>query len=175
MTERVPADQIEQIVGAKRHAHQHLGRADSSTRKVSILHPSWCKESTPDLRDCAWSLALDRGIDPDWWEGYEDRPVVLTFWRAQLIPAVPGWLADQIEEREATSTPVGPSPAPEWVTEIVPALLRRRKDLRAAGLEPVGAVVPERLRDDEEPLAIICGLPVTWSTGETFGLIVGVS
>lgn len=92
MSNLVPAEEIEQIVGARRHAHQHLGRADSATETVYVLHSQRCKDSGIDLRECDWSLALDRGIDPDDWEGYEDRPVALAFRSRRLFPVVPKWL-----------------------------------------------------------------------------------
>ena len=44
MTERVPSDQIEELVGAKRHPEMHLGRLDSKTGTVYIMHPPWCLE-----------------------------------------------------------------------------------------------------------------------------------
>lgn len=81
MSDLVPAEQIEQIVGAKRHSHQHLGRAVASEETVYVLHSQRCKDSGIDLRECEWSLALDRGIDLDDWRDYEDRPVVLAFRR----------------------------------------------------------------------------------------------
>lgn len=75
MTETVPADQIETIVGLPRHLWNHLGRAVSSEQRVYILHSAGCLAYTPDLTKCPWSIALDRGIDPDRWP--EDVPVLL--------------------------------------------------------------------------------------------------
>ncbi len=95
MTDLVGADQIEHIVGARRHPHQHLGRAVSAEQTVYILHSEKCKDSGIDLRDCEWSLALDLGIDPADWQGYEDRPVALAFHRSRLFPVVPAWLREQ--------------------------------------------------------------------------------
>lgn len=94
MTALVPADQIEQIVGAKRHSHQHLGRAASAEQTVYVLHSQTCKDSGIDLRECTWSLALDRGIDPDDWKGYEDRAVVLAIIHDRLFPVTPKWLSE---------------------------------------------------------------------------------
>lgn len=88
----VPADQIEEIVGARRHPHQHLGRAASDEQTVYVLHSQRCKDSGIDLRDCAWSEALSLGIDPDDWRGYEDRPVVLAVIRDRMFPVTPKWL-----------------------------------------------------------------------------------
>ena len=92
MSNLVPASEIEQIVGAVRHPAQHLGRAVTSEETVYVLHSQRCKDSGIDLRECEWSWALDKGIDPDDWRGYEDRPVVLTFRKGRLFPVVPKWL-----------------------------------------------------------------------------------
>lgn len=92
MSNLVNPDDIEQIVGAKRHSHQHLGRAVSSEQTIYILHSGKCKDSGIDLRACEWSLALDRGIDLEDWNGYEDRPVVLAFHKSRLFPVIPNWL-----------------------------------------------------------------------------------
>lgn len=94
MTDIVPAAEIEQIVGARRHAHQHLGRAVSAEQTVYILHSEKCRDSGIDLRECRWSLMLDNGIDLSWWEGHEDRAVVLAPWHDRLIPVFPAWLED---------------------------------------------------------------------------------
>ena len=77
MSELVPAEEIEAIVGANRHPQWHLGRAVSETEAVYILHSQPCKDSGIDLRKCPYSRALDKGIDVAVWEGSEDTPVVL--------------------------------------------------------------------------------------------------
>lgn len=93
MTERVPAEDIERIVGAKRHATLHLGRADSKEERVYILHPQRCLEMLgDDLRRCWYSQALDHGINPEEWRGYENQPVVL------LAPALGGLFPEPLEE-----------------------------------------------------------------------------
>jgi hypothetical protein len=84
MSELVPAEEIEQIVGARRHPHQHLGRADSSTETLYILHSQKCKDSGIDLRDCEWSKALDRGID---------------LYQGRLLPLLVPWLSDYVLPR----------------------------------------------------------------------------
>ncbi len=88
MSDLVPATEIEQIVGADRHATMHIGRADSSDEMVYILHSHECKDSGIDLRDCNLSLALDNGIDRSQWDGYEDRPVALGIIHDRLVPLV---------------------------------------------------------------------------------------
>lgn len=91
----VPAEDIERIVGARRHHSQHLGRAVAAEETVYILHSQRCKDSGIDLRSCEWSHALNRGIDGDDWKGYEDRPVVLAIIRQRLFPITPAWLPEQ--------------------------------------------------------------------------------
>lgn len=90
MTQRVPADRIEEIVGAKRHATDHYGRAISAEQTVYILHSQACKDSTPDLRDCPFSLALDQGIERTYpwtgWQRVQDQPVRLEISRGYLMP-----------------------------------------------------------------------------------------
>lgn len=83
MTDLVPAEQIEQIVGARRHPTWHLARAVSATETVFILHSQTCKDSDLDLRECQYSLALDRGIDPDDWA--EDTTVGLVVEGGNLV------------------------------------------------------------------------------------------
>jgi len=80
----VPADQIERIVGANRHPYDHIGRAVSATQTVYILHSHECRDSTPDLRTCPYSLALDRGIDVAEWD--LDTPAALTIVNGRLSP-----------------------------------------------------------------------------------------
>ena len=85
MTERVPSDQIEDFVGAKRHPEMHLGRLDSKTGTVYIMHPQWCIDQFGELLPHCWfSHALDCGINLKEWEGYEDKPVIL------MAPALGG-------------------------------------------------------------------------------------
>lgn len=42
-----------------------------------ILHSQECKDSGVDLRDCPYSLALDRGILMAQWSAHQDAPVKL--------------------------------------------------------------------------------------------------
>lgn len=94
MTNIVPADQIEQIVDARRHRHQHLGRAVSAEQTVYILHSERCRDSGTDLRECPYSRLLDNGIDMHWWQEHQDRAVVLAPYNGRLIPVTPKWLDD---------------------------------------------------------------------------------
>lgn len=91
MSEQVPAEDIERIVGIQRHATRHYANAVSIEQTVYILHSERCKALNVDLRDCLFSHALDNGIDLAVWEGWQDQPVRVTINRSQrLIPTVPG-------------------------------------------------------------------------------------
>jgi hypothetical protein len=67
MTNLVPSSEIERIVGATRHEWKHQARAASAEQTVYILHSQQCLDSGIDLRDCEFSRALDRGINPKHW------------------------------------------------------------------------------------------------------------
>ena len=85
------ADKIEGIVGAKRHAVDHIGRAVTAESRVYILHSERCRAQYADLRECPYSRALDRGIDVRTrWAGFLDRPVRLWVSVAthKLVPEV---------------------------------------------------------------------------------------
>lgn len=86
MSALVPGDQIEQIVGVERHATRHYARAVSAEQVVYILHSHECKDSGIDLRECPFSVALDRGIDEYDWSDREDRPVLVRVRNGFLIP-----------------------------------------------------------------------------------------
>ena len=107
MTDRVPTDQIELIVGARRRKRAHLARAVSAEKNVYILHSEECTRRHPDLRLCAFSLALDLGIELDDWAPALDKPVEVGIWHRRLIPvrdALAGTLATRkpnYEEGEA--------------------------------------------------------------------------
>lgn len=94
MSERVPAEQIEQIVGIQRHQTEHFARAVSAERVVYVLHSHECRDSTPDLRTCPFSLALDRGIEcrgmVPTWQGVLDRPVRVDVFSGRLVPDIRG-------------------------------------------------------------------------------------
>jgi hypothetical protein len=86
MSDLVPADRIEAIVGARRHLIDHIGRAVSAEDTVYILHSHACKNSGIDLRDCPFSLALDDGIDPTEW--LQDMPTRLAITDdGRLVPS----------------------------------------------------------------------------------------
>lgn len=76
MTELVPFDRIEQIVGATRHATLHFGRAVSVEERFYILHSEECLDTRINLLDCPFSVALSfYGVNPDEFAG--DTAVVL--------------------------------------------------------------------------------------------------
>ncbi len=77
MSDLVSPSEIERIVGAERHPVAHIGRAVDAEARVYILHSERCRTQYPELRDCPYSRALDRGILRRQWEGFTDRPVKL--------------------------------------------------------------------------------------------------
>ncbi|MHB1063551.1 MAG: hypothetical protein ACYC1Z_03495 [Georgenia sp.] len=86
MTDLVPSEQIEQIVGVARHRAAHYGRAVAAEQTVYILHSQRCRDSGIDLRECRFSRALDHGIREEAWEKALDVPVPLGVWRGRLVP-----------------------------------------------------------------------------------------
>lgn len=80
MTDLVPADQIEKIVGATRHKTAHIGRLVSAEDTVYILHSHECRDSGIDLRECRFSRALDGRTS--WWP--IDEPVELSITNGEL-------------------------------------------------------------------------------------------
>lgn len=76
MTNLIDPGEAEARVGATRAQAQHYGRANTRMRHVYVLHSQDCLDSETDLRECAFSLALDRGIDAAAW--LLDTPVVIT-------------------------------------------------------------------------------------------------
>lgn len=86
MSETVPADQIERLVGASRHPFRHIARAVSAEQTVYVLHSQLCKDMTPDLRECPFSLALDNGINEHDWADMEDRPLRVMINEGRLVP-----------------------------------------------------------------------------------------
>lgn len=77
MSALVDPSHIEQIVGVRRSRGWHYGRAVSAEQTVYILHSQRCLDSGIDLRECRFSLALDRGIKLYAWDDMQDRPVIL--------------------------------------------------------------------------------------------------
>jgi hypothetical protein len=86
MTDLVPDEDIERIVGVSRHYRLHYGRAVSAEQTIYILHSKRCKDKGIDLRECRYSIALDRGIPMAAWTGHEDVPVELGIWDGRLVP-----------------------------------------------------------------------------------------
>ena len=114
MTDLVDATEIERIVGIGRHDSRHYGKAVSSEQTVYILHSALCKTSGRDLRECAFSLALDTGIDEYDWSDAEDMTVRLTIDRhGKLVPA--RLIDDSVDQRfmqpTASERAGKPSPA----------------------------------------------------------------
>jgi hypothetical protein len=86
VTDVVPTEDIERIVGAPRAPYDHLGRAVSEEETVYILHSKECLDSGIDLRECRFSKALDNGIDLDDWTHREDAPMVLRVLGYRVVP-----------------------------------------------------------------------------------------
>lgn len=86
MTDLVPTEDIERIVGIDRHPTGHFGRAVSADETVYILHSRECLDSGIDLRDCRFSIALDEGIWEQDWADHEDIPVCLMILQDRLVP-----------------------------------------------------------------------------------------
>lgn len=86
MTNKVPSDTIEGLVGEKRSATLHFAKAVSDEKTVYILHSKRCLIETPDLRNCKYSLALDNGIDMLAWEKCMDQTVWVTIEFEKLFP-----------------------------------------------------------------------------------------
>lgn len=99
MTELVPASEIEEIVGAQRHPTHHIGRVVSAEETVYILHSHKCRDSGLDLRECRYSVALDRGIDERLWP--KDRAVRLSLRNGELMPDLSAMLLGLLDCRRA--------------------------------------------------------------------------
>lgn len=112
MADLVDPDSIERLVGVPRHATAHYGRAVTADQTVYVLHSQECKDSTPDLRTCPYSAALDRGITASlpWasWRRLLDRPIRLHIFHA-------GWLVPDLAEhmRELDRVP-DPASCAAW-------------------------------------------------------------
>lgn len=94
MSDLVNPDEIEVIVGVKRHSTWHYAHYISDWRVVYILHSFACKETTPDLRTCEYSIALDHGIENQipwiFWRDLQDEPVPVEILSERwLIPSLP--------------------------------------------------------------------------------------
>jgi hypothetical protein len=84
MSELVPRERIEAIVGSPRQQSRHMARAVSAEQTVYILHSRDCLDSGIDLRRCDFSRALDMGIDEDRWP--QDLCVEAAIERGYLVP-----------------------------------------------------------------------------------------
>lgn len=68
MSKLVPREDIERIVGSPREKSNHLARVVSARRTIYILHSQECLDSGIDLRDCPYSVALDKGTSHCHWD-----------------------------------------------------------------------------------------------------------
>lgn len=85
MAELVDPTEIEAIVGTRRHTTKHYARVVTAEKTIYILHSAMCKAALLDLRDCPYSLALDRGVFLDGWPF--DEPIHVTLVAGELVPA----------------------------------------------------------------------------------------
>lgn len=88
MTDRVPASDIERIVGATRDPDAHLGRVVTAAQRVFILHSAACLAAYPDLRACPFSRVLDTGVGVPTLP--VDRPVRLMLLDSPVGPQLRG-------------------------------------------------------------------------------------
>ncbi len=96
MSDLVSPTDIESIVGRMRHATDHYARAVSddpqrgTENTVYILHSQDCLDSGIDLRECEYSVAMDKGITSPtpWarWKRVQDRPVRVLVVKGWLLP-----------------------------------------------------------------------------------------
>jgi hypothetical protein len=86
MSELVDPRDIERIVGVERDIARHYARAVSLEQKVYILHSQTCVTFQHDLRDCAFSKALDHGLQLAVWAGYENKAVPVVIRNGRLVP-----------------------------------------------------------------------------------------
>lgn len=105
MTRRERADKIEAIVGAKRDAVLHIGRAVSAEQRVYILHSVACVATGRDLRNCEYSEALDDGIDLEIWGPLQDRPVIVDI-DEEVLDLVPRRFQPEPRDRAVWHLPV---------------------------------------------------------------------
>lgn len=87
MTDLVPGTDIENHVGRERHPIAHYGRINTAEGRFYILHSRECLDSGGDLRQCVFSLALDKGTRGfEHW--HENKPIQLAINSSgRLIPA----------------------------------------------------------------------------------------
>lgn len=80
--EKVPADQIEDLVGRKRHATEHYASARGDD--FFILHSQTCLDAFEDLRECPYSRSLAKGVFKD--NRFEIGPTRIAVGLFGLVP-----------------------------------------------------------------------------------------
>ncbi len=89
MSKLESSETIEATVGSQRHPVRHIGRAVSAEQRVYVLHSERCRaDFGKGLTSCPYSRALDLGILPQEWAGFEDMAVALKISKAtgRLLP-----------------------------------------------------------------------------------------
>jgi hypothetical protein len=82
MSELVDPASIEAIVGWPRQPDVHMGRYNSDEGRLYILHSQECLGSGIDLRECEYSIAMDRG---DYMFHLFDAPMSLYIYDGRLM------------------------------------------------------------------------------------------
>ena len=87
MSDKVDPMTIEAFVGVKRHATEHWGKAYSATDRMYVLHSEECRAAYDDLRECPYSLALDKAAAEGAMEGWVtfDEPTRLAIRNGYLV------------------------------------------------------------------------------------------
>ncbi|MBS3177722.1 MULTISPECIES: hypothetical protein [unclassified Pseudoclavibacter] len=91
MSDLVPQDAIEIIVGAERHEALHIARMVSGEEVIYVLHSRSClvtrEELKIDLRECPYAKTTDKGLKLEDWKDCSDRAVVVRIVNQRLKPA----------------------------------------------------------------------------------------
>lgn len=96
MSELADPKRIEAVVGVKR-ASVHVARIVTTEERLYILHSHACVVQRRDLRECPYSLALDKGIDPEVWVGHHDVPICITIGFDGRLRPISGWIEEYHE------------------------------------------------------------------------------
>ena len=151
MADLVPADEIEQIVGARRHSIKHLGRLISEEQWVYILHSRMCLSTGRDLRECAFSVAMDALNDLEF-VGYMDRPIVLAVSSEdELLPAEVAYIRENTSSWADNSEPIeylSPALVPE------PAPTRQDPPMTTSDLRPDARIIPNAEPDPRKAILL---------------------
>lgn len=88
MSKKVDPSAIEKIVGAPRNRKAHFGKLMSDEDRMYIMHSHECVRDNEDLRQCKFSLAMDRNMPEAIWNKYADKTVLLGVMEGALVPLI---------------------------------------------------------------------------------------